>query len=675
MIKQTRITFSMLLLLSALILVIIGGTYAYNYYQLTNKIVKQTIKNAQEQTVSVAQKLDDIIVELIPIVQKIANKMSSQKLSYDEIIALIKQKPIELNGLGVGFLPYKFSSHKKLFAPYYVEKAGKQTLLNIEDMYDYTKPKYDWFYKPLEGEGFIEPYYGPASETIIIEYSAPFYDAGDTTKNKKPIGIVFANQSVKHLNYILLNLYAGTTSYWFITSQNGTIINHPRDRWVLKQKNINDIAAFTHNEKIIQFAQKAALENPSEPLVYYNEISGDKSWLFAAQMPTTKWTLFQVFDIREVPIDQNYKRQTSIIITTCLLAALLLLILFITMQFSYVLAYFWMVSAAISFLLALNIIIIWYFVHQYPHVEKVGQMIKNKQNLHQILEQKIKKYRLLQDGKSTKKHSNNILLPTEKNEKYVATGLFLSNFCFLKDGKVEIHGFIWQHYFDTIHAHLAHGFIFPQAIKLHTQKIVERKTKDGITIIWEISAVIDQLLDYKRFPFDAKTLDIEIWHKEFRKKITLIPDFDSYAPIIPRTLPGLGSEAEIRGWFVNKSYFSYKITNPNTFFGMYSYGPYGIYEFIDKSATPKLHFNITIQRCLTGILLGYIIPLFVIALLLFVILLTGSSQGGFVAFIQFSGLFFGTLIAQKQLRYKIPTESPVYFEWFYLLMNGIIIPA
>lgn len=664
---------SALLILGVLAFGAIGSIVSYRYFIHTRAIIRQTIQEAQKQTIAVAKRLDSSMAQLIPLVQKTVETLSTQKLSHEEIIDLLKQKPIEFNGFGVAYLPYKFSPEKRLYAPYYVEKLGKQIVMDVADKYDYTLPKYDWVHTPLKkGAGFIEPYYGPASETIISEYSAPFYDPEDGGKDKKPIGIVVANQSIKHLNHILLNLYGGTSSYWFITSSKGTIINHPRDKWVLEQKTINDIAKKAKNAGIIKYAQQPTPEEYFEPLIYNNEISGDKSWLFSARMPTTNWTIFQVFNIKEVPIEPNYQRKSFFIITSSYLLALLMLILVLALHFGTTTNHAWLVSTFVALILLANVSASWYFTYRYPESHEITSMIRNKKNLYQILEKEKKIYRLLLEEQKPTQNNQEAPLEQEKRKEYIATGIFVSNFRLLSEGQVEVHGFIWQHYFDTTHSHLEPGFILPQATSLKSQQISKRKTKDGTTYIWEITATLDQILDYSRYPFDTKTLNIEIWHKEFRNKVTLIPDFDSYAPIIPRTLPGLGSEASLSGWFIDQSYFGYKSANPNTFFGMYSYGPYGIYEFIDKSATPKLHYNVIIQRYITGILLGYLIPLFVIALLLFIILFTGTHAGGFVAFIQFSGIFFGTLIAQNQLRYKVPTQAPAYFEWFFLLMYGMI---
>jgi hypothetical protein len=79
-----------------------------------------------------------------------------------------------------------------------------------------------------------------------------------------------------------------------------------------------------------------------------------------------------------------------------------------------------------------------------------------------------------------------------------------------------------------------------------------------------------------------------------------------------------------------------------------------------------------IHRNLVDILIEDLLPLIVIALLLFLILITAEQQG-YAVLASSATVFFGIVVSNLNFQNKIPRYQLVYFEYFYLLMYAIIL--
>jgi hypothetical protein len=113
-----------------------------------------------------------------------------------------------------------------------------------------------------------------------------------------------------------------------------------------------------------------------------------------------------------------------------------------------------------------------------------------------------------------------------------------------------------------------------------------------------------------------------------------------------------------------------------TNFGLYAYGPFGIHRSTSRSMIPEMVFSIETRRSLLEILVTDLLPVIVIALILFIILMTDAGQGFGGLIPSISGAFFATVIAHMQFRTKIPSYTIAYFElFFYALYIMILLVA
>jgi hypothetical protein len=636
-----------------------------SYVRESNRVIDVAYKQAEQTTRQTAERLDHFVSLLEKISTELAQKLSAGSMDNAAIEAELKKKPVEVSGFGVAFAP-----DKKKYAPYYIEKNGVQTLVQLENLPDYTYYNEEWFTKPLKGNGMG---YGPFSDHVsnndVIEYAVPFYDTNDVTADKKPIGIVYATMTMEHLQHILTTLFFGQRGYWFLVADNGIILTHPSKKMLYSRTTMADLAKAMKLPEFDQLWQKTMQDKKPSFMTYKNEIDGDESWLFCEAIPARAVAvLCGVFIKEEIPVDADVKRDSFIRIVCVLLVSILFLLLFFLTRLTWTYRFLWLISGLVSLALGLSIAAIWSITDRYPRYGSLMTPIIDKVNLYQYLNSEENPYASEAEKEERRQATVDPLAIHYKQNDYVPTGIFIRYIRLVGDTQVQVTGYIWQRYHEKYHKDLSRGFILPQSTgDVRVVKMYDTKLGEETVVIWRIMATLNQDITYSRYPFDFKSLEIKLWHNDFENNVILIPDFNAYTLTNPTTLPGLHPEARVPGWNVLKSYFGYTKSTYKTSFGLYRKGPFGIAERTSKEDTPELHFNIAISRLLTDTLISDLVPLAVIILLLFIMILLAPELGTSIL----SGaasLFFGAIFAQIRFRSKLPAYGVVYFEYFYFIV-------
>jgi len=255
--------------------------------------------------------------------------------------------------------------------------------------------------------------------------------------------------------------------------------------------------------------------------------------------------------------------------------------------------------------------------------------------------------------------------------RHVPTGIFLTDLQFLNPSQISIVGYIWQRYVDKTHQQTTRGFVLPQAINSNIKELYRKSEGGTETILWSVEATINQRLHYRTYPFDSKLLEVEMWHADFDQNVLLLPDLDSYRQLNPRSKPGLSDEAYLEGWRMTDSSFGYLERHHRALFGMYNRGLFGIYRQVVKSDIPNLSFNIRAERRLAETLFADLLPLIVVALLLFATFVA-SGEWGYASLGAMASVFFGTVFSHMRFREKIPAYAVVYFETFFFAVYTAI---
>lgn len=330
----------------------------------------------------------------------------------------------------------------------------------------------------------------------------------------------------------------------------------------------------------------------------------------------------------------------------------------------------WGLSAVVSAVLITVLLYLWMQMNDYDVEEEQREQLTTKQAVDHYLQENWEE--------SVVAKADNIE-PTQKIE----TGIFIQSLKFFNSTEVNLTGYIWQHYKDCLHDSIKPdsgevGFILPDQVDSNFKplEVYRQSEAEGEVIGWYFESTLRQNFKYATYPFDHKTVWVRMWARDFSKNIILIPDLDAYGATKNSDIFGIEKEIVLGTWERENTYFDYRPSSYDTDFGIKNY--------IGQQGFPELHYNFVVKRKFGNAFIIYLLPLFLVASLLFAALLTvsdkdelserfGFSVSGFIG--AASALFFVVMLAHIQLREQFPGSGIVYIEYFYILMYALLVAA
>lgn len=275
--------------------------------------------------------------------------------------------------------------------------------------------------------------------------------------------------------------------------------------------------------------------------------------------------------------------------------------------------------------------------------------------------------------------------PDDDMVQKVKTGIFIQSLKFFNSTEVNISGYIWQRYQRGLQESIMPdssqvGFILPEQVNsgsdIDPREVYRYCTANEETIGWYFEATLRQPFDYSKYPFDHKTAWVRMWHRDFSKNVILVPDFGAYQKTGLADIFGIEKTIVLGTWERENTFFDYELTSYDTNFGIPNY--------IGQRGFPELRYNFVVKRKFENAFIVYLLPLFLVAALLFAALLTvsndqelsgrlGFSTSGFIG--ACSALFFVVMLAHIQLREQFAGSGIVYIEYFYILMYALLVVA
>jgi len=263
----------------------------------------------------------------------------------------------------------------------------------------------------------------------------------------------------------------------------------------------------------------------------------------------------------------------------------------------------------------------------------------------------------------------------------IPTGFFIQSLAFVTASDVNITGYIWQKYPKDFPKDFTKGIVFPEEVNsgnTRLDKFYESTgEQDGIrydVIGWYFDVTVRQSFDYSHYPLDLLTIWLRLWNKDFlHSPIIQVPDFASYAKT-GRSTFGLDTEIVRGEWEIDETFFSYKEVPYDTNFGLSTN--------TEEYSYKELFINLGVRRKFINAFIVNLVPLFVVALLLFAQMLIVSGKEHLVNRFGFnvndslatcSAIFFIVLLAHIQVRNQFTDSGLVYIEYFYLIMYLAII--
>jgi class 3 adenylate cyclase/HAMP domain-containing protein len=275
-------------------------------YAAKEEIKRQASENARHLTRETVYQIEVILrgVEKIPL--NLAATLEHLPYRGQDLETLVRTGMLhnkELFGLGIAFEPHAYDPKLLYFMPYAFH-AGDQLKLKWLGSDSYQYFYLDWYQVPreLQQPVWSEPYFDEGAGNIIMStFSVPFYQ--DTRGRRQLTGIVGADVSLRWLQDIISKVKIFQSGYAFLLSRNGVFVTHPEECLIMRES-IFSLAEARGDPKMREVGRKM-IRGGEGFVAIPAALTGKKSWLYYAPLPSTGWSLGVVFPDAELFAEVN----------------------------------------------------------------------------------------------------------------------------------------------------------------------------------------------------------------------------------------------------------------------------------------------------------------------------------------------------------------------------------
>ncbi len=552
----------------------------------------------------------------------------------------------ELNGIGVVYATRYDPA--TTYRPY-VNRIGGPLVLGELVQRDFEAT--DWYVNAVEHHGaWTHPRFGLTSQKLLAYYAAPFVSDDGAVR-----GVVLATYALDRLAADLRWLSVGSTGYSVVLSDEGKVVSHPSEQLVIDElegsERLGADLRPSASTTVAAF-REAALADGS-PTGFLDGLTDDvtdaPAWLAWSPIEAVGWTYGAVVVEREVYRRTAEQNRLLIDAGLALLAGVLLacVVLFGAHRGSD--RALWAISVTAGVLAVIGIGWVWYLTLTGPGEDRTAAADVDWPDAAAI--------------------DDAFAPPVDDGEPVAAgplfAGVFVQSVEFTGANDVTVSGIVWQERRDDAGLAEPPGFVFPEADEM-TITEEYRSTDGNLTRIgWSFTSSLRQTFDYSRYPLDRETVWLRLWPADYSLPWLMLPELTSYETLAPSAKPGIERDFVVEGWELEASSFSYRDNAYNTDFGLRN---------IADDPTPELYFNIHLKRSFLDAAMSQLVPLSVVAVLLFGVLLISTRRRAADDALDFSALgvlgycaalFFVVILSHEQLRSKLNSSEIIYLEYFY----------
>lgn len=499
-----------------------------------------------------------------------------------------------------------------------------------------------------------------ATEPWTAQYTVPLYDTAGIA-----IGAVHSRIGWEDLTALVRTLELGRTGYAFVLSRTGELIGHPR---VEPTAEGMSIARYAIDPRDPELARAGELARRGERgfLNHQNPSSGEPERISWRPLADAAWSVMAVSSHREVVGESLQERRlefgrtfSHMLVAYAAFAAAIALL-----QPSFATTA-WCHSLAWSAVTVVATTSLWK-VGSVEDPELAGNVrIFDQAALTQYLRAQEEKL----FGES---------IDHEQALRRIPTGVFLQSLEFESANNARVTGIVWQRLPLALPEGAA-GVIFPEAVEadvreIYTRDIEEHGGKVGVLKGWSFVLTVRERFDFARYPFDTKDVWLRMWPMQFDASVVLVPDLESYATMAPGDQPGLDSDFVSAGWNPVGTFFQYREQSYSTDFGNRLY--------TGRQGFPELNYTLSVRRAFMSTFVSDLIPLLVVAGLLFGVLRTVTANLDAAGRTGFdftnvlgacSGVAFVVVLGHIQLRTALGGQPTTYLECYYFVMYGMLL--
>jgi hypothetical protein len=610
---------------------------------------------AHAQASDAVRVIDAELQRVMPVATALADDLSAGRLKPHDVSARVTGDLTghpEVFEVGVAYLPFASDPRVTLFAPHASRASGRVEPFQLETRYDYTK--YEWFTGGLKGAGWGEPYFGAATGKLVVGYNVPFFRPGDASKT--PIGVARVNFSLEDIRALVSRVSLGQTGYGFMLSRTGVYMSYPDESYVRRRRSAFDVARERNTPGRIPIYERSLRGESTENLTY-SGATGRLVWLLMEPVKTTGWVFGVDFFTDEVSLDAQGVRRgfVRIVFAALLLAfAAALLAFHVERGGPQVL---WGSAIALSVILLTAIGATWGLTMRYPD--------RNGETSVHILDEAAM-YKFITAHLEKDMHEAPLQIPV---------GVLVRTVRFVDASDLVVSGTIWQRIPVARRGEAQPGIEMPDAEVFDLKDPVTTQQGDTDVTSWTFRATLREPSVWsQKYPFDRALVRFRILPRPSAVRVILVPALSSYELLMPSALPGIDKSIVLPGWDMDHSYFSYVAQNTQTS----AAAPVSLSGLLPYD----LSFNLVTQRQFLDPFVSSILPIIVIACLLFGLLIVGSKNNQKVSATGFRAtdvlrasvsLLFPALVAQVNLRSKIGGNEIIYIEYFYFILYVAIL--
>jgi hypothetical protein len=595
----------------------------------------------------VAGQLDAIMFAITERADEYAREVAgatNEQALLESIRAESQRFPLVL-GVTVAFEPGAFLG-KERYAPFFNKELDRFQF--VDESYDYTSTGLEttrWYTRVVAtGKSqWSEPYFAEAAQVMVVDYGVPLLNLSGQV-----VGVVDYSVTLSDFTRIVDELSVGQAGYGFTYDQDGTILSHPNPEFLLEN-------VFQLRDGKTQDILDTMRNHQAGVVQYHSTYTFENSWFFFRAMESTGWKSVLVFAEDDLLGASDEGRKKIIRISLGASALLIALVLFL---FSFTHPGnrgMWTVAATISLIVIGNIVLIWYLnlTTDFSRLGKDHSRIVNKSIL----------------AKHVRAFDDNLYQLTQERYRQVPTGIFIESYE-MGSFEVSLIGRLWMKYPSDLYQSARPAFYLPDVSALEPRGLVseiisEIETDRHILVTWKFRVTLEQDFSYQQYPFEQNEIQLVLLHPDISKRILLVPDLGSYDILNPSVRPGLNQSLRVPSSKAVASFFSFKPMNYKTTFGVGD----------NVQNHPALTFSIVEKRVFLSPFIANIIPVLIVAFIMFIVLYTSSrhsnERSGLTTMnvVQSSaGLLFILVLAHVNERNRIETPDIAYIELFYFSM-------
>lgn len=627
-----------------------AGLTAYavvDYLSFKRHREQKSIELGRQAGIRVADALDATLSEIAARAGEYASDVAtlrSPEHLLDSIEAESLRFPLVL-GVTVAFEPGVFAG-KERYAPFFNKHTRELQL--VEESYDYTSADLDtanWYTKVVQSgrARWSDPYYAEAAQTMVVDFGVPIKDEGG-----RIVGVVDYAISLSDFTNIVDALSVGEAGYGFTYDENGAILSHPNPVYLLDN-------VFTLRDGKDEAIVDALRDDDQGVVAYHSTYTYKYSWFFFRELESTGWKSVLVFAEDDLLGASDAGRRKIIHISMGIGVLLVALLLLVQGVDGLSRRELWRTAVLVSFVFVVNIVVMW-------RLNLTTDFSRFDHDLERIVNETIL-------DKYVARYDEDLYKLANARYHKVPTGVFIESYE-MSSFEASLIGKLWMKYPKDLYAKVPPAFYFPDVSARETRGLVSEKLSevdygDHFLVTWRFRVRLEQDFSYREFPFEQNDVLLRVLYPDFSKNVMLIPDLDSYDILNPSVRPALNPKITVPSSETIASFFTLPTMDFKSTFGHDG----SVKEY------PALCFNMIAKRVYLNPLIANLIPILIVALIMFIVLYVSSNEddgrAGLTTMnvIQSSaGFLFILLLAHVNERNRIETPEIAYIELFYFSM-------